>query len=285
MAAGLACGFTIEEIVRFYNEEAPKIFADSWWNNVKDLGQLLGAQYDIEPFREALTRIFGNRRLGDLSKRFLAVTFDLKSDEQPYHWKPKVFHNFPGPDSDADEIVADVVLRSCAVPTYFPVYQGHIDGGVTGVTNPVMCAVAQALDGRNELTNKVQLSDLLVLSIGTGRVPTYIDGSTLDWGLAKWAPYLMDLMQDGTVDVSHFQCEQVLGDRYHRVQPVLPRKVKLDDAGEVAFLEEVAGSKEVQGMAEEAGEWVERVGYLSPRSRSDSSDSTKEHALHPEPEE
>ena len=93
-------------------------------------------------------------------------------------------------------------------------------------------------------------------------MPTYIDGSNLDWGLAKWAPYLMDLMQDGTVDVPHFQGTQILGDRYHRVQPVLPRKVELDDPGEVGFLEEVAGSKEVQGMVEEAREWVGRTGYF-----------------------
>ena len=93
-------------------------------------------------------------------------------------------------------------------------------------------------------------------------------GSTLDWGLAKWAPYFMDLMQDGTVDVPHFQCEQVLGERYHRVQPVLPRKVELDDPGEVAFLEEMAGSKEVQGMFEEAGEWVRRMGYLEYGTRT-----------------
>ena len=43
LGAGLACGFTLDEIVRFYNVEAPKIFADSWWDDVKDLGQVLGA--------------------------------------------------------------------------------------------------------------------------------------------------------------------------------------------------------------------------------------------------
>ena len=117
--------------------------------------------------------------------------------------------------------------------------------------------LAQALDGRN-LGPKIQLSDLLVLSIGTGRVPTYIDGSNLDWGLAKWAPYLMDLLQDGTVDVPHFQCEQVLGERYYRVQPVPPRKVELDDPGEVAFLEQIAGSEEVRAMVAQAAGWVER---------------------------
>ena len=93
---------------------------------------------------------------------------------------------------------------------------------------------------------------------GVALSPSDAPGSNLDWGLAKWAPYFMDLMQDVAVDVAHFQGAQILGDRYHRVQPVLPRKVELDDPGEVAFLAEVAGSKEVQGMVEEAAEWVGR---------------------------
>ena len=95
--------------------------------------------------------------------------------------------------------------------------------------------------------------------------PSDAPGSNLDWGLAKWAPYFMDLMQDGTVDVPHFQCSQILGDRYHRGQPVLPRKVELDDPGEVEFLEEVAGSREVQGMVAGAADWGEKVGYFPKR--------------------
>ncbi len=262
LAAGLACGYPIERIVEFYNATAAKVFADSWIDNVKDLGQILGAQYSLEPFREVLISIFGQRKLGDLDRRFLAVTFDLKSEDQPYRWKPKIFHNLPGPDSDTDEYLADVVLRSCAVPTYFPTYQGYIDGGVTGAVNPTMCAVAQALDPRNEAPFRLQLSDLLVLSVGPGRALTYIDGSDLDWGLAKWAPYLVDLYQDAPTDMADYEARQILGERYWRVQPVLPRKVDLDQSKESAFLEQVAKSGEVQRMVDEAADWVKRVDYM-----------------------
>jgi uncharacterized protein len=125
-----------------------------------------------------------------------------------------------------------------------------------------MSAVVQALDTRNIESYKHQLSDLLVLSIGTGRVSEYVDGSTLDWGLAKWAPHFVDLIQDAPVDMADFECAQVLGERYHRVQVDLPRKVEPDDQGEIAFLEEVAGSKDVQGLIDEVVSWAKRIDFI-----------------------
>lgn len=145
---------------------------------------------------------------------------------------------------------------------YFPVDQGYIDGGVCGEVNPVMCAVAQALDGRNEGKYRSQLPDLFVLSVGTGRVPTYIDGSSLDWGLAKWAPYLVDLSQEAPADMADYECRQILGERYYRVQPTLSRAVALDDPKESGFLEEVAREEEIKEMIDGVASWVEKAKFF-----------------------
>ena len=69
-----------------------------------------------------------------------------RADPSKRHWKPKFFHNLErGGSKDGGELVVDVALRTSAAPTYFPSYQGYVDGGVVA-NNPTMAALAQALD-------------------------------------------------------------------------------------------------------------------------------------------
>lgn len=37
------------------------------------------------------------------------------------------------------------------------------------------------------------------------------------------------MMLEGTVDVTDFQCQKLLGDRYFRINPDLPEKISLDE--------------------------------------------------------
>jgi hypothetical protein len=72
-----------------------------------------------------------------------------------------------------------------------------------------------------------------VLSLGTGAVSNFIDsshaGGSLDWGLAQWAKPLITILIEGVMGVADFQCEQLLRDRYRRVNSRLPRDLALDD--------------------------------------------------------
>lgn len=58
-------------------------------------------------------------------------------------WIPRFFHNLNNSES-LDEKVVDIALRSSAAPTYFPIYQGFVDGGVFA-NNPALCAITTAL--------------------------------------------------------------------------------------------------------------------------------------------
>jgi uncharacterized protein len=147
-------------------------------------------------------------------------------------WKPKFFHNFAGPDSDGAEKIADVALRTSAAPTYFPVYQGYVDGGVVA-NNPSMAALAQAIDGG---TGNQQLGDLKLFSIGTGVTPTFVSGDTLDWGLAQWATVLADMMLEGMMGVADYECARLLGTNYFRLAPILPAPIPLDCAEKIPSL-------------------------------------------------
>jgi patatin-like phospholipase/acyl hydrolase len=135
-----------------------------------------------------------------------------------------LFHNIPGRDNDDEQLAYKVALYTSAAPTYFPSVDGYVDGGVFA-NNPSMCALAQTQDNRNN--NRPFLSDVVLLSLGTGTSLTYIKGKNLDWGYAQWVKPLINLMLDGVVGIADYQCKQILGDRYLRIAPKFPPGVSI----------------------------------------------------------
>ncbi|MCX7819100.1 MAG: patatin-like phospholipase family protein [Kiritimatiellae bacterium] len=243
LALGLAAGRTPRELMALYETNAARIFRDDWLDNVRDLGRTVGAQYDDRGLRQVLREVFGELRLRELPVRVLIPAFDL-DNEQPdpakRSWAPKFFHNFPGPDSDGERRVRDVALYSSAAPTYFPSADGYIDGGVIA-NNPAMAALAQTQDPRNEGA-RPRLSSIVMLSIGTGRPLLRIEGRRHDWGLAQWSRPILDIMMEAGMGVPDYQCRQLLGDRYHRLEPVLPSGavIRMDDVRRMGELAAIA---------------------------------------------
>ena len=241
LALGLAFGLPPSLIRDLYETSGRKVFVDSILDDVRDLGKLIGADYDLGPLKEELTAQFGVATLGDLRNRVLVSTFDLDNDpDNPLKvrtWKAKFFHNFAGSDSDSREKIVDVALRTSAAPTYFPIYQGYIDGGVVG-TNPSVSALSQALDPD---TGGQKLEDIVLLSLGTGHNPRFLLQTDADWGLAQWAPHIVSLMLEGGAGVADYQSRQILGDHYLRINPVLPVPIDLDRVDQIPLLKDIAG--------------------------------------------
>lgn len=245
LALGLASGMSIQSLVALYQNNGSVIFSRSVWHEIRDVGELLGAKYDNKNLVRMVEATFRNATLNDLLPRHVLIpTFDLDNEAaspSPRMWKPKFFHNFAGPDSDGVQKIADVALRTSAAPTYFPVYQGYVDGGVVA-NNPSMAAVAQALDAG---AGKQQLADLRLFSVGTGITPAYVSGEMLDWGLAQWAPILADMMLEGGMGVADYECARLLGKNYFRLAPVLPRAIPLDCAENIPSLIDYANQVDI----------------------------------------
>jgi patatin-like phospholipase/acyl hydrolase len=242
LALGIAHQIDLAVIRNLFTQAGPKIFDDSWLDDLVDLGKLKGADYDIQPLRRELRKLFGNTTLGQLKKRVLVTAFDLDNEVQNRRtWKPKLFHNFPGNNNDRNEPVYKVGLYTCAAPTYFPSVDGYIDGGVYAV-NPSMCALAQTQDRRYQPTPL--LDEVVLFSLGTGASLQYIRGRTLDWGYAQWARPLVSLMMDGTAGIADYQCYQILDANYHRLAPVFPTgtTVPLDAVDKIPYLIDFAES-------------------------------------------
>ncbi len=238
LALGLAHGLDIQRIRKLYEEKADKIFDDSWLDDIIDIGKITGADYDIRNLEKELKKIFARTTLGQLKKRVLITAFDLDNeakDPRKRTWKPKLFHNFPGSDSDSKELAYKVGLYTSSAPTYFPSVDGYIDGGVFAA-NPSMCALAQSQDSR--LKSRPLMDDVVLLSLGTGTSLVYIKGKELDWGYAQWAKPLVSLMLDGMTGIADFQCRQILEERYHRLAPVFPPDVSIpmDDIKKVPYM-------------------------------------------------
>lgn len=265
IALALAAGKPISAVRELYERHGEHIFRDSLLDNVRDVGFALGAKYANTNLGEVLTAEFGESRLRDLQKQVLIPSFDLdhqppEEDEMTRMWKAKFFHNFEGPTSDECEKVVDVALRSSAAPFYFPVYQGYVDGFVVA-NNPSMCAVAKVLKA-----DAAKLDDIVLLSVGTGLNPRHLDADNSDWGWARWMVQLhptsrqwygmplIYMMWEASVDLARYECQQLLGDRFCRLDPLLKKPVDIDEVRRMPYLREAAMNTDL----EKTIAWLER---------------------------
>ncbi|MCI0450736.1 MAG: hypothetical protein L0Y79_13320 [Chlorobi bacterium] len=106
-----------------------------------------------------------------------------------------------------------------------------------------MCALAQAIDKRH--TEHCVLSDIVLLSLGTGTSLYYIKGKTHDWGYAQWIKPLINLMMDGVSGIADYQCKQILAENYHRLAPIFPPSVSvsMDDVKKIPYMENFANGE------------------------------------------
>jgi uncharacterized protein len=261
LALGLASGLTPAQIRDLYVTNGKLIFDSSWTRDVVELGGLSGSKYNNENLKQILQETFGARKLQDLKPRVLIASFSLDnqaSDPASRTWNPKFFHNFTGTDSDGESLVVDVAMSTSAAPTYFPSYGVYIDGGVIA-NNPSIAAVVQAMDGRNQPGERATLTGIKLLSIGTGASLQYIDGVDHDWGDAQWIKPILNVMMDGSVGVADFECRQLLGNSYCRVEPTFPagKSFAMDDVSKVVDLMDLANSFDLAGTVA----WLNASGW------------------------
>ncbi len=247
IALGLAHGLSPAELRDLFEQEWATVFDDSWLDDLRDLGKLVGAEYSTGNLARLLRRVFGETKLGDLRQRVLVPAFDLDSGGAERTWKPKFFHNYRGADSDGEQLVRKVALYTSAAPVYFPSVDGYIDGGVVA-NNPSVAAIAQTQDARS-LRRRPDLENIVLLSAGAGKSLLYLGGRKNDWGYAQWARPLVRIMLEGVMDVADYQCRQILRSRYRRINPVFPpgKSVGLDESHKLPSIVSLAEQTDLAG--------------------------------------
>ena len=215
------------ELVKLYEEEGPEIFDRSLFQRIRSAEGLLDEKYDDAALDRALERFLQHKLLSETRPELLVPTYDTALPG-PYFFKTTKARETP---ADDDFPLSLVARATSAAPTYFePVEAGArslVDGGVFAA-NPAMCGLAEAL-------NTVAPRDVVLLSLGTGeRTHRRSFGEIKDWGLARWARPILDVVFDGASDTVDYQLDRVLGpERYWRLQVELTMASgDLDDASQ-----------------------------------------------------
>ena len=249
LALALAADVTPTTLRQAFLERGAKLLLDS----VRLPGLTAKAHYDNLNLQRFMRELFGDLTLGDLPGKVLVTAFNLDTGmtnpDRMRRARLKVFHNFPGPTGDRDVPVVDVAMATSAYPVFFPIYKGHVDGGVAAV-NPSLCALAQALDAG---TGKQKLEDVVLLSVSTGHGPNYIevldDG---DWGWEQWSVDYRILGATMSTDgpLVDYQSARLLGERYHRVDPQFDEPIRFNDVFAIPKLLRTAMQVDLSATAE-----------------------------------
>lgn len=240
IAMGLACGYQPSELEPLFEQLGNSVFARKGFASKLARKGLIGPKYEHTQLKEALDCMFGDRSLRDLPGKVMVTSFFVGGSHFPGQtpWKPKIFHNLDEETGDPDVRCVDVALYTSSAPSYFPSLHGYVDGGVVA-NNPSMCAYALV---KRFLADKVCDDQISLLSIGTGDARITLNEDTTTWGTLEWAPFLMPLLMDGPSKATDYQCRQILGDLYYRLNIPLPegKHIGLDDSACVKVLSSLA---------------------------------------------
>jgi patatin-like phospholipase/acyl hydrolase len=239
IALGLGLGFTAKEMLAFYETRGPEIFrGNRAWRSLR---QLRYARYDRQPLERALQDAFGERRLGESTKRLVVPALNLETGEV-HVYKTSHHERFV---MDYKVPVVEVALATAAAPTYFPTYRSAagvplVDGGVWA-NNPVGAAVVEALGVLGWSAD-----ELRVLSLGCTTEPLQAKPhEARRLGLGYWLPKLVSVFMAGQSSASLGTAQLLAGhDHVVRISPVVPnRRFRLDAPRDIESLRGLGASE------------------------------------------
>jgi uncharacterized protein len=230
--------YSAADLVDLYRNEGAHIFNRSAAYVAESVDGLTKPKYPADGIEAVLLEYFGDARLSDSLTNVLVTSYDTLAPG-PYFFKSWI-------PQAKDFLMRDVARATSAAPTYFPPLladkQTFVDGGVFA-NNPAACAWAdkQKLFGAHPKLPELDWDyDTMVVSLGTGNTEKRCD--PVNWGLARWARPLIDILLDGVSDAVDYQMREACP-RYHRFQTDLPGvSQEMDDASQttIATLLEIA---------------------------------------------
>lgn len=234
IAIALAAGLPVSDLVDLYLNRSKDIFHEPLLDRLQGLDEHLQANYNNKRFKKILTELFGEKTLADVhndarfggrNKKLMVCSFDLSPEEEGdrnKNYRPAVYHSSFIKCGKVK--LVDLALMTSAGPTYFPVYDHHIDGGVA-MNNPSMAAIAFAInihvsgtgymypDGKRKGLG-LDLADLQLFSLSTGTGnKNRIDKSQIksgNWGSVQWIKYLPELLTESNMQSTWYYVQQLL---------------------------------------------------------------------------
>ncbi len=253
---------SMEELVAngYSSDSMSKIFDKSIWD--KMLGRIQNQpKYDGVNKRAFFDTQADGALINDIvDKHLLILAYDFINRELV------TFKNNRGHDSLYNPPLAEICDAATAAPTMYPPVATSapkrrwlIDGALA-TNDPSQCAISEALAIGHSL------EEIWMLSLGTGRPAHDLSQEARDkigqdsrgWGVLDWLTNgLLDHMMSASSTVSAHQCEQLLGERYLRINGELPRSlmqidnttdVRVEDLKSYAFLWYEKFMPEIRGL-------------------------------------
>ncbi|MFP3028442.1 MAG: patatin-like phospholipase family protein [Wolbachia sp.] len=203
--------YSANDLVEFYQKYGAYIFKSSFlrrsifsWFNC--------AQYSHKNIEFVLDKYFGDDTLQNTLSNVLLTSYDIHNNH-PFFFKSW--------KEDRDFIkLKDALRATTAAPTYFipkhlkidQIDRVLVDGGVFA-NNPAACAYAS---GKKLFPN----DEIILLSLGTGRTDRSISNSKR-FGKIGWIKPLLNVMFASSLDAVNYQLNQVIADKYIRIQSQL----------------------------------------------------------------
>jgi patatin-like phospholipase/acyl hydrolase len=202
--------YSATELMALYQAEGRNIFHRSLLHALATLGGLNGSRYPEDGVDDVLRRYFEGMRLGDARTNVMVTAYEIEM-RCPFFfrsWQARA----PETSRSHDYEAWHVARSTSAAPTFFPPHRAValdgriyalIDGGVYA-NNPAVCAWVEAHDRHPG-------AEVLVVSLGTGNEnrPVRFEDAR-DWGLAGWAPHLIDIIFDGVSDTGDVELDEML---------------------------------------------------------------------------
>jgi patatin-like phospholipase/acyl hydrolase len=214
IALGLGAGLSPRDIVSFYVEHGPSIFA----GGVSFLRRCLSPKHNPAPLEDALRKCFGEGLLADSQKRLVIPSYNI-GDDDIYLFKTPHHARF---NRDYKVPLWQVAISTSAAPTYFPAFKGvdHmrlVDGGVWA-NNPTMIGIIEAIG-----ILEVPLSSIKVFSLGTTDEVKSHPKNLDQGGLWQWKKAAINVVMRGQSIGATTQALHLLGqDKVLRFDPKVP---------------------------------------------------------------
>jgi uncharacterized protein len=224
-SAGLL--YTANQMMEMYAREGSRIFSRRLPHRASAWGNLRRAKYSKAGIEQVLLEYFGDARLKDAAATDVLIAAYEIERSFPFFFRSAIARE----RSDYDFPAREVARATSAAPSYFEPMKlpsgtltDHytlIDGGVFA-NNPAACALVEAR------TTHPDADDFLIVSLGTGELNFSLPyEQTKNWGVARWAMPLLDVVFDGVSRTVDYQLRQLLPGtsadckRYYRFQTTL----------------------------------------------------------------
>ncbi|WP_353279796.1 patatin-like phospholipase family protein [Wolbachia endosymbiont (group B) of Xanthorhoe designata] len=230
--------YSANDLVEFYQEYGSYIFKSSFFRR-SILSWFNCAQYPHKNIEFVLDKYFGDDTLQSTLNNVLIASYDIHNN-CPFFFKSWKEGNIK---------LKDALRAATAAPTYFipkhlkidQIDRVLVDGGIFA-NNPAACAYAS---GKRLFPN----DDIVLLSIGTGRTDRSIKyANSRKFGKIGWIKPLLNVMFASGLDCVNYQMNQVIGNRYVRIQSQL--KIASPDMDNIT-------SKNIRSLQQEANAMIE----------------------------